>query len=269
MATVTLDSVGRLRTFIAVPRQTDPPNPTHEPNWQELFQAAGLDISRFKAAPPRWLPVEPFDIQRGWDGSYENDRLPVHVLAASYHGRPVVFRVIAPWINEPEWAPGGKKSARNLFALTIIVVGGVALVLLASFVARKNVRLGRGDRKGAFRLASSCFVLGWAAKICLSHHVVDLGREFNLIVLATAQAFFTAAIIWIYYMALEPYVRRTWPEYLISWTRLLGGNYRDAMVGRDLLTGSLIGSLIALIVHVVNALPAWFNLAGQTPINGD
>jgi hypothetical protein len=41
------------------------------------------------------------------------------------------------------------------------------------------------------------------------------------------------------------------------------------MVGRDLLIGSLFGILLALIAEVVNALPAWFNLAGQTPINGD
>jgi hypothetical protein len=41
------------------------------------------------------------------------------------------------------------------------------------------------------------------------------------------------------------------------------------MVGRDLLAGCLLGSLMALVEHVINALPAWFNLAGQTPINGD
>src|SRR5947209_7589042 len=70
-------------------------------------------------------------------------------------------------------------------------------------------------------------------------------------------------------MALEPYVRRSWPEYLISWTRLLAGNSRDPMVGRDLLAGCLLGSLMALVEHVINALPAWFNLAGQTPINGN
>ena len=269
MVTLMLDSTGRLRTLIAVPRQIDPPTPNQEPNWQELFQAAGLELNHFKPVAPGWLPVEPFDTERGWEGTYEGDRTPVHVLAASYHGKPVVFRVLTPWIDEPEWTPVARKSARKDIALTIIFVGGIGLVLLASFVARKNVRLGRGDRKGAFALASACFVLGWAAKICLCHHVADLRRDFNLIIVPTALAFFTAAVVWIYYMALEPYVRRSWPQYLISWTRLLGGNYRDAMVGRDLLAGCLIGSLIALVVHIVNGLPAWFNLPGQTPINGD
>jgi hypothetical protein len=41
------------------------------------------------------------------------------------------------------------------------------------------------------------------------------------------------------------------------------------MVGRDLLAGCLFGTLLALCEHVINALPEWFNLAGQTPINGD
>jgi serine/threonine protein kinase len=270
MVTVTLDSIGRLRTLIAVPRQTETPLPAQEPSWQDLFQAAGLDITRFKPATPKWLAPEPFDAQRGWEGTYNADPTSVHVLAASYHGKPVVFRVITPWINEPEWASTSRKSTRNFVALTLIVGGGIALLFAAAFVARKNVRLGRGDRKGAFRLAAACFFVGCVGKIFLCHHVAGLTVEFNnLLIIPTALAFFTAAVIWIYYMALEPYVRRSWPEYLISWTRLLAGNYRDPMVGRDLLAGCLLGSLMALVEHVVNALPAWFNLAGQTPINGD
>src|SRR5438309_1890375 len=55
MVAVTLDSIGRLQTFIAVPRQTETPSPTQEPNWQDLFQAAGLDVSRFRPAAPKWL----------------------------------------------------------------------------------------------------------------------------------------------------------------------------------------------------------------------
>ena len=36
------------------------------------------------------------------------------------------------------------------------------------------------------------------------------------------------------------------------------------MVGRDLLAGCLFGCGLALVEHVFNALPAWFNLPGQT-----
>ena len=50
------------------------------------------------------------------------------------------------------------------------------------------MRLGRGDRKGAFRLAGACFIAGGLAKIFLSHHVGALNAEFNLAFLDRAAA---------------------------------------------------------------------------------
>jgi len=98
------------------------------------------------------------------------------------------------------------------------------------------------------------------------HHVSDLGGEFGLFVKGIGLALSLSAFVWLYYMALEPYVRRQWPELLISWTRLLSGGFQDSLVGRDVLVGVLAGSGVALAVHITNALPAWFNLPGQTPI---
>jgi len=59
-------------------------------------------------------------------------------------------------------------------------------------------------------------------------------------------------------VALEPYVRRTWPEMLISWSRLLAGGWKDPLVGRDALVGVLfgVGMLIANFTRI--ALPDWF-----------
>jgi hypothetical protein len=37
------------------------------------------------------------------------------------------------------------------------------------------------------------------------------------------------------YMALEPVVRRRWPEVLVSWSRLLAGRLRDPLVGSHIL----------------------------------
>ena len=46
------------------------------------------------------------------------------------------------------------------------------------------------------------------------------------------------------YVALEPYVRRLWPETLVSWSRLLLGRVRDPLVGRDVLLGmAIVGTL--------------------------
>ncbi|HWY71789.1 MAG TPA: serine/threonine-protein kinase [Terriglobales bacterium] len=269
MVLVSLDSLGRLRFFRAVPSQDESLSSALEPNWQEMFQQAGLDLNRFASAPAKWLPDEPFDRQRDWEGTYEGDNTPIHVSAASYHGKPVHFQVITPWTKAADWTPQRSTSRTGTIAVLTVATGGVFLILAAVIFARKNVRLGRGDRKGAFRLAAFYFLASCTARILLAHHVADTNAELSLLVVPGALALLVAVMIWGYYIALEPYVRRRWPEYLISWTRLLGGNYRDAMVGRDLLAGCLIGCCLALVEHVINALPAWFNLAGQTPINGD
>ena len=46
---------------------------------------------------------------------------------------------------------------------------------------------------------------------------------------------------WLDYLALEPFVRRRWPEAMISWTRLLGGRFADPLVARDILIGCAAG----------------------------
>jgi serine/threonine-protein kinase len=269
MVLVLLDSLGRLREFRAVPQQDVSAASIQEPNWAELFHEAGLDLSHFRLAAPKWLPDEPFDLQRDWEGTYAGDNTPVHVSAASYRGKPVTFRVIPPWVTTPDWSPEKTTSHTGFIQLVSLVGGGSVMIVIALFFARKNIRLGRGDRKGAFRLAAYFLVADALGRLLLAHHVPVLSAELNVATVPVGIALLGAAVLWIYYMAIEPYVRRQWPEFLISWTRLLGGNLRDPMVGRDLLAGCLIGALLALCEHVVNALPAWFNLAGQTPINGD
>ena len=61
------------------------------------------------------------------------------------------------------------------------------------------------------------------------------------------------------YLALEPFVRRRWPESLISWSRLLGGQHRDPRIGRDVLIGaatSIVGT--AVYFGACALLPSWF-----------
>ena len=71
---------------------------------------------------------------------------------------------------------------------------------------------------------------------------------------------------WILYVALEPYIRRTWPEMLISWSRFLSGQFRDALVGRDVLLGVLFGILMLIAATLYEALPHWFSVKSVTPI---
>jgi hypothetical protein len=68
-------------------------------------------------------------------------------------------------------------------------------------------------------------------------------------------------------VAIEPYVRKLWPRWLISWARLLDGQFADARVGRDLLIGTLVGIGMALLVAAHQAAPAWLGLPPGRPDN--
>jgi serine/threonine-protein kinase len=80
-----------------------------------------------------------------------------------------------------------------------------------------------------------------------AHHVPRVFEEVSYLVGVTGWALVWAGLSWIVYMALEPYVRRSWPDMLVSWTRLIAGQLRDPLVGRDLLVGSLIGMVMVAV----------------------
>ena len=126
--------------------------------------------------------------------------------------------------------------------------------------------MGRGDRKGSFRVSAFAFSIVMLTWILAGHHVLDTGGEFGMFLRAFSAALAVAAFVWLSYMALEPYVRRRWPDVLISWTRLLSGKVWDPLVGRDALAGALMGTVAALSGYVLDALPYWFNVPGITPI---
>src|SRR5690606_25044295 len=61
----------------------------------------------------------------------------------------------------------------------------------------------------------------------------------------TGVCLWMAGLVWLLYVALEPYARRHWPRLLVGWSRLLAGRVRDPMVGRDALLGLAAGALVA------------------------
>src|SRR5262249_55420742 len=74
---------------------------------------------------------------------------------------------------------------------------------------------------------------------------------------------FWAAIFGMFYLALEPTVRRRWPWRLVASGRLLDGRLRDPLVGRDLLVGLAAGTLISLLPRLLSIAAGWF---GPPPI---
>ena len=70
-----------------------------------------------------------------------------------------------------------------------------------------------------------------------------------------------SGLVWAVYLGIEPYVRRRWPKVLIGWSRLLAGRWRDPLVGRDALTGIVLGLGIWLFNSLSGAIPAWVNMS--------
>jgi len=81
-----------------------------------------------------------------------------------------------------------------------------------------------------------------------------------------AQNLLGAAIVGLMYVALEPFVRRRWPQLLVSWNRLLSGRVRDPRVGSDLLIGAAFGVAIGLAMLVISVAPGWFGWNPPRPI---
>ncbi|HEX9187939.1 MAG TPA: hypothetical protein VGB87_12745, partial [Vicinamibacteria bacterium] len=152
---------------------------------------------------------------------------------------------------------------RGMQAFYVLVMA--TLVAVGSLLAYRNIRLGRGDRRGAFRLAMALATMGVASWALRAHHVSEPAGELVLFARGAGIAVLVAALLWLFYLALEPYVRRLRPWTLVSWARLLEGGTRDAVVGRDVLIGLAWGTVLALLGVLARAFLAWLGRPEPAP----
>ena len=238
---------GRLLNFRAIPPQVDDPpeGPVPTPNWGALFTAAGLDASQLKPVPPRWHPLAWGDTRAAWEGGWPNHpEIPLRVEAAAYRGKPIFFALLSPW-DKPS-RMGEQRRTRQKTILQWFDFGLILTIFgLGIWLATKNVRNGRGDLRGAMRLTLCVVVAGLINWALLAHHVGSIAGVV-LFILAMSVNLFFGMMIWLLYAALEPYVRRHWPDTLISWSRMLAGKFKDPVFGRDVLLGTLFGVLAAV-----------------------
>jgi serine/threonine-protein kinase len=78
------------------------------------------------------------------------------------------------------------------------------------------------------------------------HHVPAFREEMQMMVIALGASVVEGVLAWCFYIALEPHARKLFPRLLVSWTRLLRGRVRDPLVGRDVLYGVGLGTLVIL-----------------------
>jgi serine/threonine-protein kinase len=249
MSGVRLDAHGTLLEYVRAPAADDAPA-AGAPDWPALLHRARLETAR--AVPPEAIPPVFGDERFAWDAELHGVR--VRAEASAFRGRPVWFRV-AP--SGP--GPGGASSS-------LLLLFYLAILVMAAVLARHQLHVGRADREGARRIAGFVAVLCGLAGVLRGPEGIQDGVLLVLIVC------FSAVASWVFYIALEPIVRRSWPDTLVSWTRLLRGHPLDPLVGRHVLLGVLGGVAVALLGQGARAArgpaasrwPTW-----PVPLNGN
>jgi serine/threonine-protein kinase len=244
MTRLRLDDAGRLVELEAIPPRMENKVVTPAP-WPALFSAAGLDIAKFTPAAPLWVPRAHSSERAAWEGPYrDGSDIKVRVEAGAFGGLPVFFQLTGPWTPEEQTAAA---APRPRFWQQASNVLGTILLLTTLLLARSNLRAGRGDRRGAGRLFIFTIAVWVAAWIASARHYSSFQIEDDQFFLFLGPVLMNAGIVWLLYIALEPYVRRFSPGILISWTRLLAGQIIDPRVGRDLLAGVTVGVGVAIL----------------------
>jgi len=248
MMSLKLDMQGRLIEFRAIPPEVqaevqESAAPPAAVDWNPLFAAAELDPARFQPAQPLWNTLAASDTRAAWTGRFPAtspgaDR-PLRVEAEAWRGKPVAFSLIGPW-STPARMPPAEPPLRA--RINFMILGGLLLVTMlgGAILARHNARRQRGDLRGAFRLATAIFWVQMCLWLLRAHFTASAGM-FGVFVLAVCNSLFYAVFLWTVYVALEPFVRRYWPQALISWASVLTGRIRDPIVGRDALFGIALG----------------------------
>jgi protein kinase-like protein len=268
MILLSLEPEGQLFYFEAVPEQissanSEIGNPQSMVQYDALFGAAGLDMTRFQTVDSVWTPPHAYDTRQAWTGVYPTlPQIPIRVEAAAYAGKPVYFEIVSPW-SQPILDSKRQSTGERAFVWILLGIF-FATMLFGSLLALRNLRLGRGDRRGAFRVALFLFIIRMIYWLFTTHHVGS-ANELLLLVTGLQSALFWSCFVGLLYLALEPYLRRHWPQRIISWNRLLAGDLRDPLVGRDILIGALIGCFGVAMMYLRLALPRWLGVYPGMP----
>jgi serine/threonine-protein kinase len=273
MICVFLDPKGRLIELHAVPRRAVPEAaaPDEETRkkvdylcFRKLFEAAKLDMGKFKKVEPRNDPPVFCTSHAAWEGAYpERPDLPVRVEAAAAHGRAVHFYVGLPEGAERLSAPEAPASLGTSLQEYLYDLLRFSVFTLGAWLAWLNVRSGRANLSGALRLAGvfgGAVLIKWAL---MAKHVPSFNDELAMLAAVLGRLLLEAATLCLIYLSVEPDVRRHWPKLIIGWNRLLVGRWGDPMVGRDVLIGGAAGVAGALLMQLRYLVPTWLGRASM------
>ncbi len=297
MAEVRMDAYGRLiKLQVVRPLEADAYARGTPADWSGLFAAAELDTTSLERVEqgdwdlvdtdnPLGAPRLRFhvlaDEMVAWEGRYsEGSGDSISVLAAAYRGLPVFFQVAMDYGPADSGAavgqtiPGGRRGTGGAGTTAGTVIGwifGIGALLLMllpiALMARAQLRAGRGDRRGAYRFGLFLLPMLMIDWLFGAHHTTDPSGEIQLFIFSLATSMFAAIYFGAAYLALEPYMRKYWPDGLISWARVVGGRYGDPVVGRDVLVGAAAGVALKILWQFAYLVPRWLGAAPGRPAN--
>ncbi len=266
MISMKLDMAGGLSYFEAVPAQIDAGIP-HAPDWGAVLREAGLDPGQLQSTPSQWTPPTAYDVRAAWSGVYPRmPEFPIRVEAAAYRGQSVYFEIVPPWRAAERQVVEAASDRAVLIPLMAVFLTALSL---GTLLAVRNLRLGKGDRRGAMRLAIVMFAARMIHWTVDTHHVASIDELSGALITGLESALFWSVFLAVMYLALEPLLRRHFPERLIGWSRLLAGEFRDPLVGRDLLVGCVAGSAVLVINYLGYLVLGWLRLAPAIPDLGN
>ena len=257
MVEVTTEISGRLLRFEAIPPEeaAAADSALLETRFDRLFEEAALDRADFTAIESTWIPDVHADARRAWRGAADFDSsITLVIEAGSVGDRPTSFRVTGPWTRPARTVTSpreGSAAEASIVVLVVVVMGG------AIALAYRNVRRHRGDVQRAFVVATIMTlapILRWVFSL---HHVPLPSELFEALMNNLGMGLTFGVMCVAFYLAVEPFTRRVWPESLIAWNRVMAGQLTDPMVGRSVLIGfaSLsVGILMELLVGFVQGL---------------
>ncbi len=253
MVQMLVDSMGRLVTLkvvtsaIGLDSGKDPDaDPAPATDWKPAMAAAGFSPDLAQTVDPLITPPYFAQEQRAWE--IPDPRVPSRRLrmeAAALDGK-VVFVDVRPTETTPVPGLALMASFESVY-LVLFFMLSVVLPVAGAILARRNLLKRRGDLSGAKRLVF--FVV--AAQLCrwllAADHVSILDIEVQRINFRLGRILLEALMLWVAYIAFEPAIRRFWHEPIVSWSRLIQGRFRDPVVGRSVLVGTLVGAIWALL----------------------
>ncbi|MBD3674224.1 MAG: serine/threonine protein kinase [Planctomycetaceae bacterium] len=110
----------------------------------------------------------------------------------------------------------------------------------------RNVSNGRADKRNGWRFALLAFTI-----IAVKYRL-EMGFTLEFLRETLRLAAGAAFMMWLYYLALEPIMRRFWPRILTVWSRAMAGRWRDPIVGQSLLAGLVVGLALPYLYYLMD-----------------